>query len=342
MTDKVELLIEETGASLQEVELALSLANYDVEGALQILHDKMKDIFVMKAKILCNNPCIYGLLLVIVNIADKRPKPAFRVRVVLSENPHVYETTLNMHWYEFEKAIYRTRLSEWSHVSMSQQLEKSWNAKILCDSYLVQQIKGVGGEGGAKALSEWLLEKLYSPEFFAEQPKYTYVDELLSLSEFKQSPFAPKQSGSMPARTEPQIAFKGLKNREHSREIFLNLRIALAYGVTNSSDANVTEAAVSELAPGDMVFAYVLENRESCVYLAELVGGYNEQGLLAVEAPVESVWREDPFIGVRVRFGFCAVGECILPPTLRVNVVKQAGLEDSWFKRILRKINAKP
>ncbi|MEK6543531.1 MAG: hypothetical protein AABZ44_03750 [Elusimicrobiota bacterium] len=334
--DKIEFLADETGAPLEEVELALSLANYDTEGALQILHDKMKDVFVLKVKLLRNNPALYGLILAIAKVTAKKPKPGSRLRVVLSENPHLYESDLSMHWYDFEKAIHRARLSEWSHVSLSQHLEKSWGSKILAAEGLAQKIKAVRNDpAAAQDFAKWLIELLPWQGVFGEPPACAIETQILSLSEFHKSPTVDD------AGTEAHHALvkKPVNNNDEGDQIHLNLRIALANGVTNTTYHDVEEKPVSELEPGDLVFAYILEKRESCLYLAELVGAFNENGLMAVEVPVESVWREDPFVGVRVRFGFSAVGECVLPATLKVNVVKQAGLRDSWFRRFLRKID---
>ena len=156
MRDKIELLVDETGAPPQEAELALGLAGFDMEEALKILHHRMKDVFVVKAKFLCRHPHMYGLMLFIANVSGPALVPTFRLRFVFIGNPHLYETDLALQWYEFEKEIYRARLSEWCHVGVSQSLEKEWEAKIAGEPGRLGILKESLLEGRQDTLNLWL------------------------------------------------------------------------------------------------------------------------------------------------------------------------------------------
>src|SRR3989338_4775318 len=141
MQDKIELLIEETGSSPEEAGLALGLANFNIEEALRILQAKRRDILVLKVKFYSTSPRLCGLMLLVANLADQRKNPIFRLRVVLSDNPYLYETSLKIEWDEFENEIYRARLSEFSYVALSQSMEQEWERLITSGGDSLHEIR---------------------------------------------------------------------------------------------------------------------------------------------------------------------------------------------------------
>lgn len=322
MRDKIELLIEETGASPQEAELALGLANFDMENALVILQTKMRDVFVLKSKFLNQEPRLYGLMLLIANVSKKRP-PSFRVRFVWSDIPHIYETNLHLHWYDFEKAIYRARLSERSFVSLSQDLEKLLEARFAQSPSALVDLKEAVESANHDHLEVWIREFLESSGFFWSSVKFAYETEILNLREFRESPsFNPE--------------LMSLRRFPHSGEVFVSLRIGLTNSLPEDCAEVAHEMAVSELRAGDSVFICVLENRDTALYLAELLGALSDYGLVPIEAPIESVWEEGALTGVRVRFGRNIVGEGLFHKTLRVAAVRRATPPQSFLSRLLR------
>ncbi|MBI2069927.1 MAG: hypothetical protein HYT79_04935 [Elusimicrobia bacterium] len=334
MRDKIELLIEETGAPHQEAELALGLAGFDMEQALKILHGRMKDVFVVKAKFLCQHPQMYGLMLLMAHVPNVSSGPTFRLRFVFSGNPHLYETDLGLDWYDFEKAIYRARLSEWCYVAVSQAVEKEWEDKITAEAMRLNTLKESLLAGRQDALVIWLEGLVAASHCWRIPPKFVHETAILSLSEYRQGP--------MPAVDSTRILWSRIEAAERLREgeIFLNLRIALLSALPPRppmvlGSARPVIVSAGELRAGDVVQVYVLETRESGLYLAEIFGGYSEHGLAPIEAPIESVWQEGDLIGIRVRFGYAVVGEGTFPSDLRVLAIRRKVAKPSLFKRIL-------
>lgn len=331
MRDKIELLVEESGVLPQEAELALGLSGYDVEQALKILHSRMKDVFVVKAKFLSAHPAMYGLALIIANVSGAAANPSFRLRCVFSGNPHLYETDLTVHWYEFEKAIYRARLSEWCHVGVSQNLEQQWENHITSQPERLLSLKESMALGRQEGVSFWLEELVRSNHAWRVPPRFSFKTDLLSLRDFRQSPSA-QSLGSSPA-------YGVSRKAQHSGDIFLNLRIALesapmsrAVGV--SMAGRFLPMAVGDLQAGDLVSAFILESRDSGLYLAGVFGGFVDNGLYPIEVPVESVWQEGGLVGVRVRFGHSVVGEATFPADLRVATLRRHGVKPSFWRRL--------
>ncbi|MEK7287054.1 MAG: hypothetical protein AAB091_00650 [Elusimicrobiota bacterium] len=334
MRDKIELLVEETGALAREAELALGLSGYDVEQALKILHGRMRDVFVVKVKFLSQYPNMYGLALFIANVTGAASCPSFRLRCVFSENPYLYETDLGIHWYEFEKAIYRARLSELCHVGVSQSLEQEWEDKIGGESSRLIAIRESLVAGRQDGVDLWLEELVRASRAWRIPPKYAYETDVLSLKEYRQSP------ATLSGRAPYSPFFFNSAPAADKGEIFLNLRIALesASGprqTPGSTSSRLAAVRAVELAAGDVTSVYVLESRDTGLYLAEVFGGYADNGLYPIEAPVESVWREGELAGVRVRFGHSVVGEATFPPDLRVWALRRTGPKPGLLRRLL-------
>ncbi|GEM_PF-5215682 len=322
MADKIEFLVEETGAPVQEAELALALANFDMEDALMILQTRMRDVFVIKAKFLNSSPRLYGLMLFIANVS-KQSTPNFRVRFVWSDVPYIYETNLRLHWYDFEKEIYRARLSERSHVALSQDMEKLMESRMIQHSGALALLKESCVSGDASAVQSWLSQLLLASGHFRICPKLAFEIEILNLREFKGSPSVPSE-------------FQNLKKFSNSADIFVTLPIALANPQNVEEKAEAAEYRdVASLKAGDSVYVYILDNRDSSMFLTELFGGINDNGLMPVEAPVESVWQEGDLHGVRVRFGKNVVGEGTFPKTLEVSAMRRQEQGGSFLSRLL-------
>ncbi|MBI4370293.1 MAG: hypothetical protein HY547_08700 [Elusimicrobia bacterium] len=331
MRDKIELLVEETGATSQEAELAFGLAHSDVEGALKILHSRMKDAFVIKAKIMSHYPPLYGRMLFIAHVPGASSQTSFRLRFVFSENPHLYETTLDLPWHEFEKEIYRARLSEWCQVAVSQSLEKEWEVKIVSQMNRLVGIKEALLAGREDAVQLWLEDMVASSRCWRVPPKFCSAAEVLTMSEYRREPADANNSGFG-----KQIFYKN--SQVPGGGIFLNLRIALQQAdhlPPQNAGPRHAPLRAADLQAGDWVQAYILETEDTRLYMAEVLGGCSNAGLHAVEAPIESVWEEGPLTGVRVRFGHSVVGEGTFPPDLRVQVLRKKQSKSTLFQRIL-------
>ncbi|MFC1521832.1 hypothetical protein ACFL6Y_05440 [Elusimicrobiota bacterium] len=322
MKDKIELLEEETGASPQEAELALGLAAYDMEEAIRILQEKMRDVFVIKVKIMRRDPCLYGMFMLIVNVDRRKGAPTYRTMFILSSNPHVYETNLELPWYDFEKEIYRFRLAEGSFIAASQRADKALENAIESSLGELVELKTALEQNQSENIRKWILRSLAKAGFMPETIKFKYQAQLLNLQEFKHSPFLAKTP-------EPVRSPKG--------EIFLKLRIALSGDIHEQAGVKQKLVPVEDIKVGDTVYVYIIESREISSFLAELLGGISEEGFMPIAAPVDSVWDgADGEKAVRVRFGHSVVGDGVFPGKL--NVCIEAGItrDESAISRFLK------
>ncbi len=75
MDEKILILMEETSCEQAEAELALELANYDLEKAIRTIRSILRNIIVIKGKFIIAENNLYGLFIMILN---KRSETAIR------------------------------------------------------------------------------------------------------------------------------------------------------------------------------------------------------------------------------------------------------------------------
>ena len=94
----------------------------------------------------------------------------------------------------------------------------------------------------------------------------------------------------------------------------------------------------ADLRAGDIVSAQISDPRDIAQYLAKLLGGYSQEGPLAIAAPVEAVEAHsaDATALIRVRFAVGVCGDAEARQDSRMKVVRnphQEGEGLSWSRR---------
>ncbi|MBI4054541.1 MAG: hypothetical protein HY402_00250 [Elusimicrobia bacterium] len=307
--DKAALLMEETGCERGEADLALELAGYDLEQASRKITQLLKNIVVLKVKFRQEEPPRYGLLIVFLNLKKNR---TVRLKTVVSYNPLVHESQLDMEWFDFEKHLYGWRLKQGALQDLSQRLEHQWLRYLdFRAAELIRRLKPVQ----ESELHAFFVEA--SSGFFPPAGlRFQFCVQELYLGQF-QSMRGEVRPGNVPTDREPPADW----NRPES----LVLRVALE----GDSQGGIPCQALS---PGDMVSVQIIDGRDIAQYLARLLGGRNAEGLVPFSAPVERVFLRGEEVDVQVRLSPALTGESLLPPDLKIKVLEHKEPE-AWWKR---------
>lgn len=214
-------------------------------------------------------------------------------------------------------------------MALSQSIEKEWEEKIAAATSRLFALKESLLAGQPAPIGLWIDDLLTSSHHWRVPPKFHYATDVLSVGEYRQGP---------PGGLSPWFGVNAAARKVREGELFMSLRIALESADISRPHGGLTHLRpapvfVKELQAGDIVNVYVLESRETGLYLAEIFGGYSDHGLHPVEAPIESVWRESDLVGVRVRFGHAVVGEGTFPPDLRVQSIRKSQ-KTPFLKRV--------
>lgn len=304
ISDKIHLLMEETGCDQGEAELALASAGYDLEKAVRTIAVLLRHIVVLKGKFQSTGSGLYGLL---VAIADTRRSLVIRVRAVVSYDPSLYETDLAGDWYDVEKSLYAFRLGEGALQQVSQDLERLFGERW-------------GTAEGAR-FHAWLREaqtdrivenaqRLISAYFSGEQATVRFVREELNLDQYRR---VRREDLSMAPAAAPPAGEN------------LALEVSLE-GAPSGIPAG-------EVAPGDTVYALLTDERDIAQYVSKLLGGRSAGTLKSLPAPVEEVTRDADTLRFQIRLSGSILGLCSVPAGNLLRVDRRS--ESSWWRRLL-------
>lgn len=295
----------ETDCDRSEAELALQLCAYDLESAVQAVPRLFQHVVIFKGRFLTTSESFYGLWLVILSLKEGR---LLRARAVVSHNPTVYSSELDVHWFDFEGRLYACRLWPGTVQSLSQEVEAA--------------LAGVFDSAEAKAFYEE--GKRFSGEAFS--PLRVAVgkvlgapvelearQDVLDLGQFRDV----RPSAAAPSRRRPRRAARGG---------LLILHIAL--------EPDPQGVAAEELRAGDLVHASINDARDIAQYLAKLFGRGDEKGTASIVAPVEAVERSEGKVALRVRFSAGVCGDVELPGALKIRTARRPG-RSPWWKRFI-------
>lgn len=309
MDNKIALLMEETGCDFAEAQLALEMGGWQVEEALKALACILKNIVVVKARFIHPQGDRFGLLLAVLNAKSGE---VLRARAVLSYNPAVYESSLDKHWFEFEKSLYSCRLWEGSLPAESLELEH----------VVARYFREGGVETAARLARASEVEvhgevvRLLHDYFGARTQRVRLVREVLDLGQFHA---AARQPDSLRQRV-PAVP---------AAEESLVLKLEL--------ERDPAGLFAADLRCGDMIAARITDPRDVAQYLAKLFGGYGERGPVPVLVPVEAVEAGDVEVLVRARFSTGVCGDGLVRRDERVKAVRIAVRNQdkhSWWRRI--------
>ena len=300
MDEKIMLLMEETSCDRAEAELALELANYNLEKAIKTIRNILRNIAVIKGKFRIRDKNLYGLFIIILN---KRFETAIRLRCVASYNPVVYETYLNMDWHELERAIYRYRLMEGTILSMAN------NVEAYIAGLLVSRKDRVFKPLGGGDLSQ--VEEAVRDGFPLGEPELHVVTEEINLEDY--------QVGS--GKMEPVKYAAKLPDAPEMTKISLEVKLF--------EDEKGRKAA--NLSRGDIVLAQITDTREVAKYLTKLLCSKDPTYM-----PVSIEDKNYMNAGIEVLLHFTPriVGYAVVSPHARVRVIREG--YRPWWKRVFR------
>lgn len=299
MDEKILILMEETACEQAEAELALELANYDLEKAVRTIRNILRNIIVIKGKFIVHENSLYGLFIMILN---KRSEIIIRLRCVTSYNPMICESDLNMDWDQMERLIYRDRLLEGSVLSHARSIENHFFEVINTTK-----------ERFYKSLDTKNLNKI--KEFLVENfpfgaPEIQLVTEEINLAAYQDGP----------SKTEPEKLVNRGSDQPEFAKISLDVKLY--------EDVNGKKAA--NLSKGDIVLAQITDTREIAKYLTKLLCS-SDPSYLPVS--VEETSLADSKIEISLHFTPRIVGFTRLKPNTRVKIVQE--VTSPWWKRLI-------
>jgi hypothetical protein len=309
LQDKIRLLMEETGCDQGQAELAMASAGYDVEKAIRTIESLLRNIMAVRAKFIFPDRNIYGLL---IFIADTKRESFYRLRAVVSYNPALYETPLDVDWFDFERRLYAFRLWEGTLQQMTQELEP-----VLLERLEKEEggrVYAVLRDGSDEELRERLHHVLagYYP---GTRLELAVLREELNLEQFRR--LKPQNDTSEAAPRPGTLASPAHGN--------LQLEVHL------QQDADGIPAR--DVQAGDSVYVLLTDARDIAQYLSKLLGGRQGEAVRPLVAPVEEVVREKGMVSFRIRLstGILGTAQAQEGSLLRVHKLPSP----SWWRRLI-------
>jgi hypothetical protein len=298
MQEKVRLLMEETGCDQGEAELALELAENDLEKAIKTIESILRHIYALKGKFCFPARNLYGLLLIVVNTKTQQ---MMRLSTVVSYNPALYENSLEMDWYALEKLIFSYRLDNGSLPDFTQNIEQRLQFYLLAQKDILVKCDQDG------------LTALLNDFFAPDAVNIMLAVEELNLAQFRQLP----GSGNAPAsKVEATGAEPG----------------TMLLDVSLVEDKSGKE--IHKLEEGDVVLSEITDMRDIAHYLAHLIGGRREGGMVPLPATVKRTGVKDGKVEVQVQFAPGIVGIAQADDQLRVKLLETRASQP-WWKKII-------
>ncbi|MCX5782042.1 MAG: hypothetical protein NT145_04985 [Elusimicrobia bacterium] len=298
MQENVRLLMEETNCEQGEAELALELAENDLEKAIKTIGSILKQIFAIKGKFFLPSKNLYGLFLIVLNT---KSQSVLRLHIVVSYNPALYENSAAMDWYALEKLIFYYRLDEGSLPDFTQDIEQKLkgfisNNKEIFAQYNTQNITA-------------LLTNFFAPD----SVEISLVAEELNLAQFRQLPKSETETSKIII--------------DHEKDPSL---VHLAVEVME--DINGKE--ISKLSEGDVVLTLISDTRDIAHYLAHLIGGRREGIMIPLPAVIKKISPVSlDLFEIQVYYSPGIIGETVLGKGSQVKLIETKTLP--WWKKII-------
>lgn len=305
--DTVALLMEETGCDRSEAELALQLCSYDLEAAVQAVPRLFQHVVIFKGRVRAGAESLYGLWLAVLNLKEGR---LLRARAVVSYNPAVYASELDIHWFDFEARLYACRLWAGTAQNLSQELEAA-----LAKAFDSPEAKPFYEEGRRFSGEAFDPIRAAMGRALGAAVELEARQDVLDLGQFREV----RPAAAPPPRSRPKRAARGGT---------LVLHIAV--------EPDPDGVAADELRAGDLVHASINDQRDIAQYLARLFGARGDAGPAPIVVPVEAVERTDGRVGLRVRFSAGVCGDVELPGALKVKTARRPA-KGSWWQRFMGK-----
>jgi len=297
MQEEARLLMEETGCEQGEAELALELADNDLEKAIKTIGSLLRHIAAVKGKFYFQQKNLYGLVLVVINT---KTCEILRLRIVVSYNPALFENSPAMDWYTFEKLIFSFRLDRGSLPDYTQEVEHKLRPYLLAQSEVLVRCDPHG------------IEALFRDFFSPDTAEMALTIEQLNLTQFRQLP----DDGALSS------AKVTLKDNDPGT---VRLQIHL---VEDKSGREVTR-----LQEGDVVLSRITDTRDIAHYLAHLIGGVREGDMVPLPAVIRKVSVNAEGTEIQVYYAPGIVGLAQTASDSKVRIVEMKA--QPWWKKII-------
>ena len=268
MKSKEKIIIEETGCSEELARQSLKESGDNIQKAVKHIASNPKYIRVLKGKFVCPAVNVYGLFSLIIN---QHQSDIIRRSSVITSNPAVYESDLEMKWNIFEKHLYALRLHEGSLHETTSIVEQdlTWQIKKGNRHVFFQSIR----EGSREKMKE-LLKEMLSSVLSGEEVNLRVKTEDLTLNQLREL------SDEGDTTDEKRDSYLN-----HSREIMLDTELMKG----NGSDTSIPTEKLKER---DLVFASIVDSRDTAQYLSRLLGGRVRDEIIPLTVTVEKIKSE--------------------------------------------------
>lgn len=302
MDEKILILMEETSCEQAEAELALELANYDLEKAIRTIRSILRNIIVIKGKFVIPESNLYGLFIMILN---KRSETLIRLRCVTSYNPMICESDLSADWDQLERLIYRYRLIEGSVLSLAHNIEDHFYQAVISKK-----------EKFYRSLDNKNLDKtkeMLTENFPIGAPEMQIVTEEIYLADY--------QDGKN--KTEPE---KSVSRDSVQPELTkISLEVKLYEDISGRKAVNLSK--------GDIVLAKITDSREVAKYLTKLLCSKDPT---YIPVSIEEIEYKDSKVEVHLHFTPRIIGVTKLKAHTRIKVVKE--VSSPWWKKLVPRV----
>jgi len=293
MTENIKALMEDFGCNEEEARQALELAAGNLEQAIINIGIMLKYITAYKAKINFRQKNIFGLVHI---IANNKNSDLLRFSSVMSYNPVVYEQSVSIDWFSFEKMIYSYRLSPGVIENYTKTIDTEF--KDFVSGRLNMQ----------KILNVDEMKNIFEEFFVLDDIEINIIAEELTLREFRKLP------------NYENIASSCQPNSTVVEDIKLETIILEDMG----------GKSIEKIMPGDVVLAIITDTRDIAYYIGHLLGGRRGNENIPMPVSVERVEEKQNHFCVSLKYAdlITGISEVKKGRTLKVLGAKR----QPWWK----------
>lgn len=271
MTENIKALIEDFKCNEDEARQALELAGGNLEQAIINIGIMLKYITAYKAKINFRQKNIFGLVHIITN---SKNADLLRFSSVMSYNPIVYEHSVSIDWFSFEKSIYSYRLTPGVIENYTKTIDTEF--KDFVTERLNQQ----------KILMLDDMKNLFEEFFVLDDIEIDIVAEELTLREFRKLP------------NYENIISTGVANSAVVEDIKLETIIL----------EDMAGKSVEKITSGDVVLAVITDTRDIAYYIGHLLGARKENEMIPMPVAVQKIEEKQNYFEIHLKYADLITG----------------------------------
>lgn len=307
MADNARLVIEHIGCEEGLARLALAMCDNNVDDAVNNFEQLMSGASIIKGKVRSKITGVHGLFLGLLDVPQHR---FVRIATVLTDDPSVYDTTLNGNWFVLERKIYTVRLCAGWLQNATREMEHRLFHDLQAEH--------------ATAFFDAVKERKYDE---TKALLHALISEIQALPNLELELIVEHMGSAYHTtkKVRPQAVYDvPTEQTEHGMETQIELMVQLVH---NGSDT----IHAQDLVRGDMVMTEIVDDRDIARYIAHLLGGLEGDQRVPLYAVVEDIVRDGVQMHVKLRFSPGIAGIAHAAPTDRV---KRVGKEMGFIQRI--------